>query len=135
MLRLAPALLLASSLFAADSFSDTVRPILQQACASCHNSKAPLAGFNIEALFTDPSKHHERWEQIARRIEAGEMPPKGAAPLDTIRSQAVLAWIDSSFEAIRNPGRVTARRLNRFEYANSVRDVLGIDMQPANGLP
>ncbi len=68
------------------------------------------------------------------------MPPKGAPQPDLELVSIVGEWVDAAFAGIDQtepikPGRVTARRLNRVEYSNSVRDLLGLDMNPAAELP
>ena len=127
---------------AAEPYRDTVQPYLRKNCAGCHGEQSPAAGLNLAAILrdADPLQHRDRWEQIARRIRTGEMPPKGVPRPDATESQAVTSWIETSYdrrdrERPTDPGRVTARRLNRIEYANSVRDLLGIDMLPAEELP
>src|SRR5438105_2180686 len=73
-------------------------------------------------------------------IRTGDMPPPErhrppagdvAAALSALDS--VLAKLDCS--GPRNVGRVTVRRLNRSEYNNTVRDLLGVDFQPAADFP
>jgi mono/diheme cytochrome c family protein len=143
MRRLA-AFLLGSLAFGADPFLDSVKPVLQSHCASCHGAKAPAGGLALPPLLAGPGsetlREREKWERIAGRIRAGEMPPKGASRPSEEQLQAVVRWVDSSYEAIDrsrpiDPGRVTARRLNRFEYTNSVRDLLGIDLNPGEEFP
>jgi cytochrome c553 len=128
----------------ADPFLDSVKPVLQAHCGSCHGAKAPAGGLSIAPLLAAPGqetlRERDRWERIADRIRAGEMPPQGAPRPAEEKLQAVVRWIDSSYEAIDrsrpiDPGRVTARRLNRFEYTNSVRDLLGIDLNPGEDFP
>jgi len=130
--------------FGADPFLDSVKPVLQAHCASCHGAKSPAGGLAMPALLTSPGNEtlnqRDKWERIADKIRAGEMPPKGAPRPSEEKLQAVLRWVDSSYEAIdrsrpADPGRVTARRLNRFEYTNSVRDLLGLDMNPGEDFP
>ncbi len=127
---------------AADPFRDTVRPFLAKNCVSCHGLKEPAAGLNLAALVakSDSLRDRARWESISRRVRLGEMPPKGAPRPDLAQSASVTKWIDDTYARLdktnpADPGRVTARRLNRFEYSNSVRDLLGIDMLPAEDLP
>ncbi len=122
-------ILTAFPLLAADPFQETVQPYLRQHCAGCHGEKNPAAGFSVQSLSADKP---DRWEQIARRIRSGEMPPKSRPRPDQAQSLAVTIWIEGAFH---RPAQVTARRLTRFEFANSVRDLLGIDMLPAEDLP
>src|SRR5205085_2428919 len=129
---------------AADPFVDTVKPFLTKQCASCHAGNTPAGGLTIAALTSrtaiESLKDRERWERIAQRLKSGEMPPKGMPRPDAQSLKTVVTWIDQSYEALDrtspvDPGRVTARRLNRFEYTNSVRDLLGIDLNPAEDFP
>jgi len=139
------ALLIAGVLYAApDPFADTVQPFLRKNCASCHSGTAPAGSLAVDQLITGAAtealKQRERWERVAQRLRSGEMPPKGVPRPDAAQTAAVAAWIESSYENLDrsapvDPGRVTARRLNRMEYSNSVRDLLGIDMNPAEDLP
>ncbi len=142
MTRFVLSLLLAAPLLAADPYKDTVTPFLRAQCQGCHSGAKPAGGLAIDALLNNPNtlRQREHWERIGQRIAAGEMPPKGTPRPDPQQARAVTSWIESTYEALdRNtpidPGRVTARRLNRFEYANSVRDLLGIDLDPASDLP
>jgi hypothetical protein len=81
-----------------------------------------------------------RWSQILERIEAGEMPPKGAQQPAAAERHGVVAW----FHAVRNeerrrnagdPGVVLARRLSNAEYNNTIRDLTGADIRPAREFP
>src|SRR5262249_54829019 len=69
-----------------------------------------------------------------------QMPPQGFAPLEADESASVVSWIEGALaradaEAPPDPGRVTARRLNRTEYDNTVRDLLGVDLHAAADFP
>ena len=81
-----------------------------------------------------------KWELVLQKLESGEMPPKGLPrPADADRKAAV-QWIHTQFDradAAAKPfaGRVTARRLNRAEYNNTVRDLLAVDFRPADDFP
>jgi hypothetical protein len=82
----------------------------------------------------------ETWEHVVRKLVAGEMPPKGAPRPDAAEQKAVVEWLEKEFEtadrmAKPDPGRVTARRLNRAEYNNTVRDLLGVNFRPADDFP
>ena len=130
----------ATLLPAADTFETTVQPILSKTCAPCHNAQNASGGMNISA-FTKPSSlttDREGWDVILSKLRAGEMPPKGIprpAQLD-----AAIHYIETEFDkADRNtktdPGRVTARRLNRSEYSNTIRDLLAVDFRAEQSFP
>ncbi len=137
-------LVLSTGARAQTPYEQTVRPLLRSYCASCHGGESPAGGFAVEKLLALPEsetlQQRDRWERIARRMRSGEMPPKGVAQPTSDQISSATDWIDDAYAQLDrtapvDPGRVTARRLNREEYANSVRDLLGIDMNPAADLP
>jgi hypothetical protein len=80
------------------------------------------------------------WEKVIRRVEAGEMPPKPMPPPKEADIHAFETFIHAEFDRADrhmrpDPGRVTARRLNRYEYNNTIRDLLGVDFKPAKDFP
>lgn len=123
----------------ADAFGVSVRPILEGICAECHNETTPL---NI-ALYMDPSSlvsQRDGWEKIVSRLQAGEMPPATAAQPSAEELTALLDVVTRELDRIDrtaklDPGRVTTRRLNRVEYANTIRDLLGIDFRATEEFP
>ena len=125
-------------------YDDAVRPVLRSHCAACHGGDSPAGGFAVEALLALPEAEtlgeRARWEQVAQRMRTGEMPPRGMPQPSPAEVNAIVDWVEASYERLDrtqpiDPGRVTARRLNRVEYSNSVRDLLGIDMNPEAELP
>src|SRR5207253_4094999 len=81
-----------------------------------------------------------RWLAVLKRIHAGEMPPKSKPRPSEKEVQALTAWIRSKAEAAEAArravqGRVVLRRLNRVEYENTVRDLLGVDIELRELLP
>jgi hypothetical protein len=77
---------------------------------------------------------------VRERLNQGEMPPKKKPQPSMDEKKAFLAWLDgalasSACTAPIDPGRVTLRRLNRVEYNNTIRDLLGVDIQPADDFP
>jgi mono/diheme cytochrome c family protein len=124
------------------AFRGEVDPLLKQHCLDCHTGVDPTGGVAFDDLFTRANVAADRktWETIARKLHAGEMPPEGEAPLDTAKRGTITSWIDGQLAASgcgdqRDPGRVTIRRLNRNEYNNTIRDLLGVDFHPADDFP
>ena len=124
------------------SFDRTVQPFLAKNCLSCHSAKAKAAGLDLEAYKTVDlvAQANPEWVKILQKIRSGEMPPKGLPRPDAAQVAAVAKWIDDEFAREEkliqpDPGRITARRLNRAEYNNTVRDLLGVDFQPAADFP
>ena len=132
----------AAALSAADtgSFEKTVAPVLTRTCAPCHNQGLASGGMDI-APFTQPTslgKNRDGWDVIVRKIRAGEMPPRGVKRPPEL--DAALDYLNTEFEKLdRNtkpdPGRVTARRLNRAEYSNTIRDLLGVEFHAEQSFP
>ena len=82
----------------------------------------------------------DSWEKIAQKIESGEMPPKGVPRPPQDQMSALATFIRGQFNkadaAVRpDPGRVIAKRLNRNEYRNSIRDLLGVDFRAEKDFP
>jgi PAS domain-containing protein len=127
-----------------DGFESRVKPLLRQNCVSCHSAKVRAGGLDLEAALGQTAavalRERERWERVAARVRSGEMPPKGAAQPKRADAEAMSQWIDQEYArmdrtAPQDPGRVTVRRLNRMEYSNSVRDLLGVDLRPGDEFP
>lgn len=125
-----------------DAFAQTIRPFLTANCTTCHNPDLQSGGLNLEAFRSAASitENRERWEKVLRKLRTGEMPPKGMPRPDKTEVENVCRFIEGEFAradqlAPPDPGRVTARRLNRNEYNNTVRDLLGVDLRPADDFP
>ena len=86
------------------------------------------------------TQDREGWETIIEKVRSGEMPPKGIPRPPQAQIDALIAYVEGEFEradrAVKpDPGNVVARRLNRYEYANSVRDLLGVDFHAEQDFP
>src|SRR5690242_8684556 len=118
---------------AADAgFEKTVQPVLTGTCAGCHNERLASGGLNINSFAKSGTvlENRDGWERILAKLRAGEMPPKGTPRPPQIDS--VIQYLQSEFEkadrdAKPDPGHVVARRLNRAEYTNTIRDLLAVD--------
>ncbi len=127
---------------ASPSFEQVVAPFVAQNCAGCHNEKLKTAGLALTGYHDTASLLHDRdvWEKVVRRVRAGEMPPKGMPRPKPEAISAVTDWIDQQFaEADRNtppdPGHLTAHRLNRVEYDNTIRDLLAVRLKASTDFP
>jgi len=124
------------------SFDDTIRPILAANCVTCHSGDKPKGDLRLDRLKPDfgDEATRETWLRVAERVTAGEMPPK-ARPRPAEKDVRTLSgWIDSQAQialAARRArqGRIVLRRLNRTEYENTVRDLLGVDVDLKDLLP
>lgn len=123
-------------------FEKAVLPFVVENCYACHNARRKSGELNLEQYKTAASMNQERetWELALQKLQTGEMPPKGAPRPDAAELKAVTVWIEKEFDRLDrlarpDPGRVTARRLNRAEYNNTVRDLLGVNFRPADDFP
>jgi len=114
--------------------------LLQSYCVDCHNSADFTAGIAFDALAPgDVPNEAETFEHVVRKLRGGLMPPPGNPQPDTERVaefvSALEDYLDESAAAAPMFGRVGLQRLNRREYANAVRDLLGVEIDPAAFLP
>lgn len=111
------------------------RLVLEQYCVQCHGATSPKAGVSIEHMIAQDSfgDSFQQWEKVATALEQKVMPPKSMPqPGDEERAQSV-AWIRGGLKdyAERHdgePGRVTVRRLTSGEYAYTIKDLTGLDL-------
>src|SRR5689334_6572841 len=75
-------------------FEKSVRPFLAEHCTGCHNAEMKTGGLNLEAYSTVASiiQDRQRWEEVAKKIRTGEMPPKGMPRPKEAESQAIIQW-------------------------------------------
>jgi hypothetical protein len=126
---------------AAAGFETSVQPVLQRTCVPCHNDRLASGGLNLGPFLTVSSLSQQRdgWERILQKLRSGEMPPKGM-PRQADKIEALIGFVHGEFERLDrslkpDPGRVTARRLNRNEYRNTIRDLLGVDFRADKDFP
>jgi mono/diheme cytochrome c family protein len=123
-------------------FDRHVLPVLSKNCAMCHNDRNASGGLNL-GVFATPSSlntHRDEWERVIAKMRSGEMPPKGLPKPTEAQLNALYGYVEGEFEkadrALKpDPGRVTARRLNRNEYTNTIRDLLAVDFRADKDFP
>jgi hypothetical protein len=116
------------------------RALVVKYCAGCHNDNRPSGGFSWTAIdLADPSRNAEQAEKIIRRLRAGLMPPAGAPRPDRASSDALALYLEQAIDrtAALHPfaGAPELHRMSRTEYRNSVRDLLGLDIDVSSLLP
>jgi mono/diheme cytochrome c family protein len=123
-------------------FDTIVKPFLAENCFPCHGEKKHKKELNFQSFTSAQTliDDRERWEDVVLRLRHREMPPDDEPQPPEHQRQAVAAWIAKELARIDrltppDPGRVTARRLNRAEYDNTIRDLLGVDLHPADDFP
>ena len=122
------------------------RALVNQYCVTCHNDKLKTGDLMLDKLDLEHvGAQAETWEKVARKIRAGLMPPAGAprpqrAALAAF-AEAVEQDLDRAADSgghrppLQNPGRAPLHRMNRAEYANAIRDLLGMEIDPVTMLP
>jgi mono/diheme cytochrome c family protein len=127
---------------AAPEFSKAGPAFLKKHCVACHAGEKPKADLMLDG-FTDEAsvlKERKKWQAILHQIESGEMPPREKPRPAMAEIEAVTASVRGLFakadqNAKPDPGRVTVRRLNKVEYNNTIRDLVGVDFNPAEDFP
>jgi len=116
------------------------RAVLDQYCVTCHNEKTKTAGLMLDKM--DPARvaqNAEAWEKVVRKLRAGMMPPQGlprpSAPAYEALTVALEDELDRAAAAKPKLAAPGVHRMNRTEYANAIRELIGLDIDPAAYLP
>jgi mono/diheme cytochrome c family protein len=119
-----------------------LNPFLKKHCAECHRGADPEGGVRLEGVSGAAAVAKDRavWERVVRMVRSRQMPPEEKPRPPQSDADAVTAWLDATLRAVDcsgppDPGRVTLRRLNRTEYANTIRDLLGVSFAATEELP
>jgi hypothetical protein len=116
------------------------RAMLDHYCVTCHNQKAKTANLTFDTMdLTHVGKDAAVWERAVRKLRGGMMPPPGMPRPDLATVNSFVTFLEGSLDQAAlespNPGTVSLHRLNRAEYANAMKDVLGVDVDAAALLP
>ncbi len=109
-----------------------------QTCLNCHNRTNREGGLVLAGIDLDSvSEHVELMEKVVRKLRAGMMPPPGKKRPPLTDYVALTDWLEEEIDrtAPVNPGTKVLHRLNRTEYANAIRDLLDLEIDPAMFLP
>ena len=125
---------------AAEAAPDAHRALLDRYCVTCHNDRQRTAGLTLESIdLAGVAADAPVWEKVIRKLRVGSMPPLPRARPDPEMSRRFVSYlenaIDAAADARPNPGRPAPHRLNRTEYANAVRDLLGVEVDVRSVLP
>jgi len=116
------------------------RAMLDRYCVTCHNQKAKTANLTFDTMdLTHVGQDAALWERAVRKLRGGMMPPPGMPRPDAATVNSFVTFLEDRLDqaalAAPNPGSVALHRLNRAEYQNAMKDVLGIDVDAAALLP
>src|SRR6266850_3365155 len=118
--------------------------VVTQYCSTCHSDTAKAAGMDsarkidFDALdIAHVSRDAEKWERIVRKLRAGMMPPSGMRRPDPATYKGLIAWLENELDlsAVTYMPPPGLHRLNRTEYANVIKDMLDLDIDPGKYLP
>ena len=114
------------------------RTYLDAYCVTCHSGGDAPAGLQLDKLdIANVQKDAEKWEKVLWKTRAGMMPPAGSARPDARTFEAMVSWMENELDR-HAPGLVPppgVHRLNRTEYANAIRDLLALEIDPSKYLP
>ncbi len=142
MRRLFTILVAVASCGSLSAESQDVLAFVRKNCVGCHNPSLKSGDLDFKALQSTKTfdENRELWEKVVDKLKTGQMPPPPIPHPPTADTTAVVQWLETEFDrqdrmVTPEAGRVTARRLNKAEYNNTIRDLLGIDIQPAERFP
>ena len=113
---------------------------IRRHCLGCHNDRTLTAGLSLQSVdAARVAEHAPVLEKVFQKLRAGEMPPAGRPRPDAATAAELVAWLEAALDGAAaespNPGAPAIHRLNRAEYRNAVRDLLGLDLDHARDLP
>ena len=117
----------------------TERDLLNRYCVGCHSERAKAAGMDsarkisLDSIdLTNVHPHAEKLELVVRKLRAGMMPPAGARRPEPAVYKAMITWLENELDRTATPYTPPPglHRLNRTEYANAIRDLLDLEIDP-----
>ena len=123
-------------------FKKDIVPFFEEYCIRCHGPEKSKGKISLHTLDGDLSagREPERWEDVLEMLESGEMPPEDEEQPSETKRMLVADWINRGLhDYVKNASEVeaatTTRRLTNFEYQNTMRDLLGFELELAKDLP
>jgi len=116
----------------------SAKAVVNTYCVTCHNDKLKTGGFSLQtADLAKVGDNAEYWEPVILKMRAGMMPPAGIRRPDPQTYDGLRDWLEAQVDkkAKSNPGSIVLHRLNRTEYANALRDLIGLEMDVTTLLP
>lgn len=125
-----------------DTYTATVVPFLQKYCLDCHSTRTKKGSVDLERFSTKQALLQDTttWHHVLEQLTTSAMPPAGRLQPNAEQKRTVLHWVRALLEAdartrTGDPGYVPLRRLSNAEYNNTIRDLTGVDLQPAREFP
>ncbi|MGC3956738.1 MAG: DUF1592 domain-containing protein [Verrucomicrobiota bacterium] len=123
------------------AYQKDIRPLLENYCFDCHADGANKGNVAFDTFQSDSAAlaDHDLWWQVLKNLRAGLMPPQKKSQPTPAERERIELWIKRSVFAADpqnpDPGRVTIRRLNRVEYQNTIRDLMGVEFDATTAFP
>ena len=139
--RIAAVFLLCGCLaFAQSAANGLLENTVSEYCLDCHSDQLKTAGVTLERVSSrNAGAQAALLEKVLHKLRAGEMPPAGNPGPDRQQRAALVGWLETELDqasaAHPNPGAPAIHRLNKAEYSNAIRDLLGLDLDNSEGLP
>ena len=121
--------------------ADDMRQMVNTYCLACHNDALATSGLSLQQVdFANPGPHAEVLEAVVKKLSARMMPPSGMPHPNFETYEIVTEWLenelDKAWAANPNPGRIAPiHRMNRYEYNNTINNLLGLDVNVMDLLP
>ena len=124
----------------AESNTESYQALLGRYCVTCHNERLHTGDLSLEdRSLEEVDDYPELWEKVLQKLSTQAMPPPGRPRPNGEAYVAFVDWLEAELDngalVNPNPGRPTLHRLNRLEYANAVRDMLGLEIDAEALLP
>ncbi|HEY0074755.1 MAG TPA: DUF1592 domain-containing protein [Abditibacteriaceae bacterium] len=124
-------------------YDKEIKPLLDKYCDACHGAKKQSGGINLSGFDTPVSlgRNQDLWRHVLTQVREHTMPPEGKPQPDVKEREKLVEWLKATLDSFADsakptdPGRKIIHRLNRLEYNNTVRDLLGVTSNPADKFP
>ncbi|MEY3764074.1 MAG: hypothetical protein RLZ42_734, partial [Armatimonadota bacterium] len=123
-----------------DVYKSRIRPLLDKYCVKCHGAAATFGNLRLDTLSTtfSDAATAAKWREVLDVIGGHQMPPAGDLQPSAAEANQLADWLQTNLaaaETAKRSNRVVLRRMNRAEYNNTIRDLMGVDFQPADSFP
>jgi mono/diheme cytochrome c family protein len=123
-----------------DVYKSRIRPLLDKYCIKCHGVAATFGNLRLDTLSTtfSDAATAAKWHEVLNVIGGHQMPPAGDLQPTVDEANQLASWLETQLaaaETAKRSNRVVLRRMNRAEYNNTIRDLMGVDFQPADSFP
>ncbi|HLK59891.1 MAG TPA: DUF1592 domain-containing protein [Chthonomonadaceae bacterium] len=122
-------------------FRQKIQPLLKKYCYACHSGSVKSGAIAFDTILSGEAARQDRplFQKVLKNLRSGIMPPVGMDQPTEAEKRRIAQWIKTRIYGIDpanpDPGRVTTRRLNRVEYRNTIRDLIGVDYDTQTEFP